>query len=430
MATVEYKGVRRKRGVTSMNVWKSKSGGPEYPIVFWFMKELRIFMLLLISGSYLFKDHGAEGWKMGFVVAAMCIFLADHFLHFSHKTTKYCIWWTGIDFFVSALFGIVFPLSTIYQINFGIAGVTLILFTDTKRILLPGTILLTVVWACLWRLNYQAIGHLNFIDTLINLGFVLNSVLVGVMIRFLLKARIKIAEQYEKLDESHQALQEAHEQLRGYAKKVEELTTTRERNHIAREIHDTVGHTMTALVVQLQAARMLQEHDREQSRETLLRCEELARSALQEVRLSVRALRDEDTNHPALIDSLRTLLAEFSNMTGLKTVLRVEGEFSSISTSLQPAIYRIVQESLTNAKRHGNAANAEVSITCTEHQVELSVRDDGQGTGSVTPGFGLINLRERAAEQGGTVQFFSEKGAGFRVQAFFPLQQLMWRYGG
>lgn len=277
---------------------------------------------------------------------------------------------------------------------------------------------------------YIQTGSLDLIFNLICASFILHGCLVGALIRYLLQARTKIDEQYKELTASHQALQEAHEETRIYASQVESLTATRERNQIAREIHDTVGHTMTALLVQLQAARALQDHDPGQAAETIVLCEQLARSALQEVRLSVRALHDEGAVQSNLIDALKSLLAEFSNMTGLKTSLNVHGNPSVITSSLQPTIYRIIQESLTNAKRHGHADTAEVAIHCTEQQIEIDIQDNGEGSAEVVPGFGLINMRERVLEHSGSIQFISERGLGFHVRLLFPLQVKTWSFGG
>jgi signal transduction histidine kinase len=232
------------------------------------------------------------------------------------------------------------------------------------------------------------------------------------------------------LDTSHSALQEAHEQLGSYARQVELLTATRERNHIAREIHDTVGHTMTSLLVQLQVARKLQAKDPSGSQEALLRCEELARSALQEMRLSVRTLQAEGESAVSLLDALRNLIADFSQLSEMETELQVQGLPSRVPTTLEPALYRIIQESLTNAKRHGQAASARVFLECTAEEVRLEIVDDGLGSGDFAPGFGLMQMRERVSEQGGNLSFSSEKGKGFAVRVSFPLQEQTWRYGG
>ena len=117
-------------------------------------------------------------------------------------------------------------------------------------------------------------------------------------------------------------------------------------------------------------------------------------------------------------------------MTGMAASLQVEGDPSLVPLSLQPTLYRIAQESLTNAKRHGNAENASVRLACTSEQVLLEICDDGAGTSKVVPGFGIVGMRERVTEQGGTLQVQGEEGEGFTVRVCFPLRQQTWRFGG
>lgn len=400
------------------------------PISFSLMRPLRLIMYLIISGSYLFGDTGLTEWQTEFVIIAIIVFILTHVLHFSNKTKQYYFIWSSIDFVLTTLFGIIFPTSTIYQISFGIIFITLFLFTNDRRILNTAGVSFGLVWIILWIIHYSATGRLDLINMLMNLGFVANSTMVGALVSHLIRARSKLEEQYEKVKESHMALQDAHDQLREYSQQVEELTSIRERNQIAREIHDTVGHTMTALIVQLQGARMLQERVPAQAEAALSRCEELARSALQEVRLSVRALRDDREGPVTVTDVLRRLIKDFSEMSQMQISLAVEGDVSLIPTSLQPTIYRLIQESLTNAKRHGEATQAYVSIRSADNHLQIGIEDNGRGVAEVVPGFGLINMRERVMEHGGSIYFDSESGSGFRVHITFPLDVRKWTYGG
>ncbi len=238
-----------------------------------------------------------------------------------------------------------------------------------------------------------------------------------------------VDEQYEELTLSHTALKEAHEQLRLYAKEVEELTAVRERNDIAREIHDTVGHNMTALLVQLQLAEALWKQKSDATEEVLHTCHGLARKSLQEVRASVHALKEEG-KLGNIIENMREMLHGYSKATKVQVSFQLQGDPVVIPLSLQPTLLRVMQESLTNAKRHGKASLCEVSLTCSAKQVKLCILDNGVGVNGVSPGFGLLNMRERVEEHGGTIQFESEIEKGFRLQIEFPLQEKTWLIGG
>jgi signal transduction histidine kinase len=404
-------------------VVKPESEHQRMPVTFRLFTLTRILMLLLLSGAYLFFDEGLAQWQKVYIIFAMCLFTVNHF-SFPKFGFRYVLWFVALDFLLAAGFGVVFlGRGYPYEIYFGIIGVTLMLATDSKRVLTTAGAVLVVVWGAIVWAESHFVGKAHLLSTALNVGFVAFSCLVGSLIRFFMRSREKVGMLYEELEESHRALRE-------YARQVELLTATRERNRIAREIHDTVGHTMTALLVQLQAARKLQARDPEQSREILERCEELARSALQQVRLSVQALREEEASRTTWLESMRNLLAEFSEMTGMAAELHVQGAVTHVPETLKPVIYRIVQESLTNAKRHGNASLAEVTVQASEREVRLLIRDDGEGADGVVPGFGLVNLRERVTEQGGTVLFTSQKGSGFKIEVCFPLHEQTWRFGG
>ncbi|WP_157729360.1 sensor histidine kinase [Tumebacillus algifaecis] len=404
-------------------VARNESEHQRIPFAFRLLSMTRIAMILLLCGTYFFYSEGPSGWQKVYVIVAMCLFCVNH-VSFPRFSFQYVLWFIALDFLLAAGFGIVFlGQGYPYELFFGIVGVTLMLVTDSKRIVLTALSALVLVWSGILVAEYQVIGKLHWLATGMNMGFVIFAFLVGSLIRFFMQSREKVGVLYEELEESHRALRE-------YARQVEMLTTVRERNHIAREIHDTVGHSMTALLVQLQAARKMQERDLEQSGEILVRCEDVARSALQQVRLSVQALREEETQQSTLVESLRQLLGDFADLTGLETQLQVQGQLQIVPETLKPTIYRIVQESLTNAKRHGNATSASVSVQVSEREVRLRIFDNGTGTAEVVPGFGLINLRERVLEFGGTVLFSSQQGTGFSTEVSFPLQEQTWKFGG
>lgn len=244
--------------------------------------------------------------------------------------------------------------------------------------------------------------------------FVVFCGVVGKLIRKLLDAQDTAKQQFQELTESHLALSAAHQELHLYAKQVEELTAIYERNRMAREIHDTVGHKMTALLVQLQLLREWQKRDSQKADETVGVCETLAREALDDVRLSVRTLQTE--NDPSLIESLKQLTEDFCKNAGVTTEFAVSGDPAIIPLSLHPTLIRTVQEALTNAKRHGGAAACSIQLACTTDSISLVIKDDGKGNPEAALGFGLLNMKKRAAEHGGIIRFESEVPKSFTLQ--------------
>jgi signal transduction histidine kinase len=180
----------------------------------------------------------------------------------------------------------------------------------------------------------------------------------------------------------------------------------------------------------LELSKALLKLDINKAEETIVVCDNLAREALQEIRLSVRTLHQEEDEYLSIIPAIRKLLADFYQTTALESVFELSGDPAMVPSSLQPTIIRTIQESLTNAKRHGNANSFLLKIICTDEAITMVTKDNGKGVQSIEPGFGLINMKERIEEHGGNVFFESIVGEGFQMNVHFPLLQKTWKTGG
>jgi signal transduction histidine kinase len=210
-------------------------------------------------------------------------------------------------------------------------------------------------------------------------------------------------------------LREANNKLREYAAKVEDLATTTERNRLAREIHDTLGHYLTVIHVQLEAARCVIDADRERALEVLGKAQALTQDGLREVRRSVAALRTSPTDSRPLTQILSSLADECCS-TGIPTEFVRNGEPRLLSPQAELTLYRAAQEGLTNVRKHAQAKNARLLIDYLEGRVLLVVEDDGVGEYRHHEGFGLLGIRERVQLLGGTVSIRDADGGGFRLE--------------
>lgn len=199
-----------------------------------------------------------------------------------------------------------------------------------------------------------------------------------------------------------------------------------ERARIARELHDVVAHSVTVMVVQAGAAEQAADSDPAFVRSALGAIRTTGAGALGEMRRVVAMLREPDASstlepQPG-IASLPALIEE-ARAAGLPTELHVHGDERTLPAGLNLAAYRIVQEALTNVRRHASASCAEVSVRLTGDCLEIEVRDDGSGMTDEEPhvGHGLIGMRERAAMYGGELHAGSEPDVGFTVRAVLPL---------
>jgi signal transduction histidine kinase len=217
-------------------------------------------------------------------------------------------------------------------------------------------------------------------------------------------------------------LEDAHRQLRSYAAQVEALAVAEERNRLSREIHDSLGHYLTAMTMQLQAAGKLVAKEPERAAESIAKAEEMARESLAEVRRSVAALRASPLDTAALGDAIGELVHNLHD-SGIATTFTAKGKSRSLPIQTRTALYRAAQEGLTNVRKHANASAVEVKLAYEPEQVMLIITDNGTGQrGGESEGFGLLGLRERVTLLGGWLEAGNDPEGGFRLHVAVPLQ--------
>jgi signal transduction histidine kinase len=214
------------------------------------------------------------------------------------------------------------------------------------------------------------------------------------------------------------AEQRSRARLEEYAARVSELSATAERNRMARDIHDGLGHHLTAITVLLEKAATFRDRDPAAAERALGDAHRSARRALDDVRRSVRALRVE-TEPFRLSSALDDLVREVDDGR-LCVTLDCAGNESGYGPTALMALYRAAQESITNARRHAQATRVSVTVHCDESRARLVVADDGRGFPPEREGFGLLGMRERVELAEGSVEVDSGPDTGTRVTVTIP----------
>ncbi len=225
------------------------------------------------------------------------------------------------------------------------------------------------------------------------------------------------------------ALTIANQRLRDYAEKAEAAATLQERNRISREIHDALGHSLTASNIHLEAALRLLKSDPEEATDLLQEAKRLGSETLQAVRDSVSALRSEDPLKSQPLDkAIELLLQDWSRSSQIVPSFDVLLDVSNFPESLKIAIYRIIQEALTNISKYAQASEVWICLTATSNSgLTLMIRDDGVGfvRSQTRSGFGLQGIEERVQALDGTVEIVSECDRGCTIRVLFsPLPLL------
>jgi signal transduction histidine kinase len=212
----------------------------------------------------------------------------------------------------------------------------------------------------------------------------------------------------------------ANQQLREYAVQVEELAIAKERNRLAREIHDGLGHYLTTVHMQVQASKAIMTRDPQKASQALDKALDLTHQALADVRRSVAALRSPvmiDLTLPEMIEELVKNVDAGEMVTGLE----IKGEPRTLSPQMRLALYRSAQEALNNAVKHSQATSLSVVLDFqSANEIVLMVEDNGQGADQMEGGFGLIGIKERVQLLNGEVKFTSARGQGFKVEIRLP----------
>lgn len=224
-------------------------------------------------------------------------------------------------------------------------------------------------------------------------------------------------------------LQDSHDQLTAYAAQVAELSAAAERGRLARDIHDSLGHHLTAVAVQLEKAEAFRHLDAVSADRAVADARAAARQMLREVRDSVAALRGDES--PAQLSAMLDELVRQAGRGEPQVTVTVTGDEAGLGATARTVLFRAAQEALTNARRHGDARRVCLSVTLDDREARLVVADDGRGfdlaghtvTGgpAAREGFGLLGMRERAELAGGHAEVSSRPGAGTTVTVTVPI---------
>lgn len=358
-----------------------------------------IFVFVGLAGTAeLFVNRLSHPWIMFGVFPILVVYLLGGTLGWTwtQRTGRY----QRIYYPVMVILGSAIIIIATWVVQIGVAAAIVILplalhgavLSRTARILFLATIMAGIVVSAF------------LVQPLTNGLLGLISVLSGV-IAFDFVGRIIVSEE------------EVHEQLARYAREIEELSIMRERNRLAREIHDNLGHYLIAINMQAQAAHAVLKIAPEQAMEALNHIQTLAHEGLQEVRKSIAAVRSLPMENRSLHEAIEALVSDAQSR-GLLIDFQIIGEPVPNSAEVEITIYRIVQEALTNIHKHARAQHATIKMHygIAPASIKMEICDDGVGAEKAGGGYGLLGLRERVRLLGGTLQIRTAPGEGFCIE--------------
>ncbi|MBN3926617.1 MAG: sensor histidine kinase [Nostoc sp. NMS4] len=242
----------------------------------------------------------------------------------------------------------------------------------------------------------------------------------------LINALLAERQSREELEIAHQQLETINQQLCQYALRIEDQATLQERNRIAREIHDGLGHTLAAQTIQINNTLLFWQSNNDKALTFLKQAKELGAEALLEIRRSLSVLRSNPLQGQSLKSAIEKLLTDFQQTTGIDPSCEIDIPYT-LPTEVNTALYRIVQESLTNICKHAEATSVTVKLLAHAGMIHLSIEDNGKGFNPTqnTTGFGLQGMRERSVALGGKLNLHSQLGTGCCISVSLPLSKLL-----
>jgi signal transduction histidine kinase len=218
----------------------------------------------------------------------------------------------------------------------------------------------------------------------------------------------------------YEIIQEQNQTLELYSKQIEKLTLAEERNRLSRDLHDTVGHTFTTTIMGMDAVLYLIDLSPEEAKKSLRELLHVTRNGLDEVRRHIHQIAPEKDELP-LSASLSQIGHEFALHTGTSVELAVSGAEYPVSEQVRWTFIRCLQESLTNAKKHGSASRVQVDLLFGEDAVKLRIANNGRVADKLVKGFGLQAMTDRLANLHGTLEVESDERRGMAVVCTVPV---------
>jgi signal transduction histidine kinase len=379
-------------------------------------------VIVLCELLFAFENLGAPAAWRGQLIALDASFLllsVFQFVYFRNRITLHALFFLRLILFMAATY----PLGS----SSAVRTVLLSALAFEAAIYLPtasgiAVAAIAIVFSLFWSILPQVGGgffQISFEKTLAVLFYPMLVTALAAILTRLQKLASERANLNVQLRTASARLVETNIKLLDQIAKGEEQTRRLERDRISRELHDTIGYTLMNIIAVLKASVELSKKDGEKTREFLVQGIEQAQKGLAETRQALREMRSTAEDRASIVKTINRLAEAFK-----ETHIRVTVHFSNVpwlfGDQVDSIIYRIVQEGITNAIRHGNASEIAIHLAADAGRVLVTINDNGCGAASIADGIGLTGIRERLREVQGDMSAENIRG-GFRLFARIPI---------
>lgn len=248
-------------------------------------------------------------------------------------------------------------------------------------------------------------------------GIYLLIMVIIMLIISMINQNTKLEEMQTELTLKNLDIKHTHNSLLKAYNQLEVLTIIQERNKIARDMHDTVGHTLTTALIELEVGKLMLSQQNDEGNDKIQGAIELVRKGLYDLRTSVKTLKN-DINY---LKEIHDLIHNAVNHIGIKIKYTLDVNIDQLEKPILSCIYRILQEGITNGIKHGHASAFIFNVSIYETSLELRLENNGEGTSFFNKGFGVNAMEERVKELNGSINFEYGLERGFGIQVLIPL---------
>lgn len=368
-----------------------------------FLNILKIVIVVVISFIAI-QHETAVGFRFIRIIILVVIYIKigiirSYFL--KNKTIKI------ITFFIDIAIIFLLELQTKYVINYAFHVFYIVILFEASLVLdKKMTIIVGITAVSVSLIKY--INLLLIVSNYTKITEVLFFTFINIFTIIIITIFKSYKEEKEKTDELYNKLVQTSE-------KVEELAVIKERNRIASELHDSIGHKLTGLIMQLEMAEYYLNNNIEESKKLIVQSKQNSRESLKQLREVVDALK-EPILQDSFISEVKKLSKSYMKMTNIKVNISSNGKEIKLSNNIKIELYRIIQEAMTNSAKHGNANIINITINYNKNDLEIIIKDDGSGCNKIVKGNGLKGITDRVEVIGGKVSFSGDDSFEIKVQ--------------
>ncbi len=380
----------------------------------------KFFIIGRLMYIFLFIDiiHRTRGDISSFVLFAsifLVVAINDHLrIYGYYKSIRYGYY---LSLFVSAIisgimayFGMgyidIYMFMVFYEIN---------LYTGGKI----GKLLF--ISDCFIIISVIILRQVSSFKELYNINFWRENAFDFIMILFFIVSYSFSLHAYKALYIEKTKVERLNKKLEQLSKEIEKLTITKERSRVAQEIHDYLGHNLSALNMNLDVAGKIVDKYPEKTEEIINKCQRLTKESMEGLREAVYALKEEDYSFN-LKYSIEELIGNFSNTGSVNIIFNYNKKVDELLLNYKNTIYSIIREGLTNSIRHGQADEICIDTDIDDGFVNIILRDNGIGCSEIIKGNGLKGIEDRILSIDGRVDYITDVNEGFEIRANIPIK--------